>query len=85
MRTALAIAVSACVSAVLATSAGADPSSHKDRRDPKPPYYYRQPSAQEVCEERARAEDPTGNYAGYPCWAREAFGRGSQGGPAGRR
>ena len=37
----------------------------------------------EACEARARHEDPTGRYAGFPCWAREAFGRGTQGG--GRR
>ena len=24
---------------------------------------------------RARQEDPTGQYASFPCWAREAFGR----------
>jgi hypothetical protein len=30
-----------------------------------------------ACEERAWADDPTGLYAGYPCWARSAFGRGS--------
>jgi len=34
---------------------------------------------QQVCEERAQAADPTGLYAGYPCWAREAFGRGAGG------
>jgi hypothetical protein len=27
--------------------------------------------------ERARHEDPSGVYAGYPCWAREALGAGS--------
>jgi hypothetical protein len=52
-----------------------------------PGYSYRQPRGygygpprgpsweQQVCEERAQAADPTGLYAGYPCWAREAFGR----------
>jgi hypothetical protein len=25
--------------------------------------------------DRARNEDPTGLFAGYPCWAREVFGR----------
>jgi hypothetical protein len=34
---------------------------------------------------RARHEDPTGVYAGYPCWAREALGRGTQGGGRGGR
>ncbi len=33
--------------------------------------------AQIACEERARHEDPTGRYAMYPCWAREAFARGA--------
>jgi hypothetical protein len=57
-------------------------------------YYYRQPRPQprgyggyswerQVCEERAQAADPTGLYAGYPCWAREAFGR-TPGGGRGR-
>jgi hypothetical protein len=27
------------------------------------------------CERRAEAADPTGKYAGYPCWARYAFGQ----------
>jgi hypothetical protein len=26
--------------------------------------------------ERARQEDPAGEFKGFPCWAREAFGRG---------
>jgi hypothetical protein len=57
----------------------------------QPRYYYRAPgyaygqrgyysSEQAECERRARAEDPTGVYAGYPCWAREAFGRSGGGG-----
>jgi hypothetical protein len=25
--------------------------------------------------ERARQEDPAGEFKGFPCWAREAFGR----------
>lgn len=49
-----------------------------------PPGYYRAPRGysreRQLCEERAQAEDPTGLYAGYPCWARESFGRGSSGG-----
>ena len=32
-----------------------------------------------VCEERAEAEDRTGQFRGYPCWAREAFARGRNG------
>jgi hypothetical protein len=50
-------------------------------------YYYAPPtpymSEQAACEARAEADDPTGLYRGYPCWARSAFGRGSGGG--GRR
>jgi hypothetical protein len=30
-----------------------------------------------VCEERARHEDPAGQYKAFPCWAREAFARGA--------
>jgi hypothetical protein len=40
-----------------------------------PPRYYSREQA--ICEENAQAEDPAGVYAGYPCWARSAFGRGS--------
>jgi hypothetical protein len=53
---------------------------YKAKAQPKS-YSYRQYS---VCHERARHEDPTGVYAGYPCWAREALGRGTQGGGRGR-
>jgi hypothetical protein len=86
MRTALAVAISVSVSGLFALSASAD-APRKYKRDPRPPYdyAYQHPSAQAVCEERARGEDPTGAFAGFPCWAREAFGRGSQGGSRGRR
>lgn len=46
-----------------------------------PGYYYQAPRprydpyAESDCERRARAEDPSGTYAGYPCWARSTFGR----------
>jgi hypothetical protein len=50
---------------------------HQPRYYGPSPFYYQAPrySRQQICEERAQAEDPTGLYAGYPCWAREAFGR----------
>jgi hypothetical protein len=44
------------------------------------PRHYYAPGAESECERRARAEDPTGLYAGYPCWARETFGRGQSSG-----
>jgi hypothetical protein len=34
---------------------------------------YRRPTREEVECERAAWADPTGQYAGYPCWAREAL------------
>ena len=37
-------------------------------------------SRQEVECERAEYEDPSGVYAGYPCWARAALGSGTHGG-----
>ena len=43
------------------------------------PNYYYAPRGDSECERRARAEDPTGLFAGYPCWARETFGRGRGG------
>jgi hypothetical protein len=88
MRTALAVAI--LLGAVLTPASPAD-AARKGTRGIKPPYYAAQPRyyaprrgyvprAQSVCEERARNEDPAGQFAGYPCWAREIFGRGSGGG-----
>lgn len=41
------------------------------------PHYAAQPSdglsEQQVCKEEAFEADPSGQYAGYPCWARKAF------------
>ncbi|HXE87422.1 MAG TPA: hypothetical protein VN524_11590 [Hyphomicrobiaceae bacterium] len=74
--------------ALSAATSSAD-AARKYRRAPVPSYSYAPPnyyapppaiSQRQVCEERAQAADPTGLYAGYPCWAREAFGRGGAGG-----
>jgi hypothetical protein len=89
MRQPLAVVILAGSAFVLAAAAAAD---RPYQRNGKPgPYadgaraqYYSSPRAEQVCQERARAEDPTGAYAGFPCWAREAFGRGTQGGRVGR-
>ena len=73
--------------ALSAATSSAD-AAGRYRRAPGPSYYYAPPnyyapppaiSQRQVCEERAQAADPTGLYAGYPCWAREAFGRGAGG------
>jgi len=81
MRILLAIVL--FVGGVLALSPAAE-AVRKAKRSAKPPYHAAQPRyysrEQSLCEERARAEDPTGQYAGYPCWAREIFGRGSNSG-----
>ncbi len=55
--------------------------ARKDNAKSQRKRFYRRYS---VCEERARHEDPTGVYASYPCWAREALSRGTQGGGLGR-
>jgi hypothetical protein len=34
------------------------------------------PRGDAACERRARADDPNGLFAGFPCWARSAFGQG---------
>jgi hypothetical protein len=88
------LAVTAVLAAPLALAAAAE--ARKKQRYDQPRSYqgytyqprgysYRQPGGpgweRLVCEERAQAADPTGLYAGYPCWAREAFGRS----PGGRR
>ena len=87
MRTLLATLVALGSIAALTSSADA---ARRANRVPGPPYYYAPPNSyapppaalreQQVCEERAQAADPSGLYAGYPCWAREAFGRGGSGG-----
>jgi hypothetical protein len=82
MRAQLAIVV--VLSGVLALNAAAQ-TDHK--RTAKPHERAVQPRSNpkaQVPKEQvecaaARHEDPTGHYAGYPCWAREAFARGSQG------
>jgi hypothetical protein len=85
MRTLLASLIA--LGSILALTSTAD-AARKARRGPGPSYYYAPPayyapprafSEQQVCEERAQAADPSGQYAGYPCWAREAFGRGGSG------
>lgn len=90
MRTLLAVLIAlSSVLAVSGTTSSAD-AARKYRPTPGPAYNYAPPSyyapppaalrEQQVCEERAQAADPSGLYAGYPCWAREAFGRGGSGG-----
>jgi hypothetical protein len=86
MRTHLAIVT--FVGGILALYPAAD-AAPKSKRSAKPPYQYyaAQPRYQTrerlLCEERARNEDPAGQFAGYPCWAREIFGRGSNTGGRG--
>jgi hypothetical protein len=80
MRTLLAVTI--VMSSVLAVSAAAD-AAHKYRRsaerssDDYAYGAYPRFSREQVECERARHEDPTGLYGGYPCWARDAFGSGS--------
>jgi hypothetical protein len=85
MRTLLATLIA--FGGILALTSTAD-AARNARRGPGPYYYYAPPtyyapprafSERQVCEERAQAADPSGQYAGYPCWAREAFGRGGSG------
>ena len=39
-------------------------------------YYAAKPLGCSACARRACAYDPTGEFAGYPCWARRAFSEG---------
>ena len=81
MRTLLAIVI------VLAGMPAPEASPYRSKAKryySAPRYYYAPrynyaPRGESECERRARAEDPTGLYAGYPCWARESFGRGGSG------
>jgi hypothetical protein len=80
MRTLLAIAI--FVGGIFVVNAPAD-AARKYKRSSERHYYY-VPKREAECA-RARHEDPTGVYASYPCWAREALGRGTQGGGRGGR
>lgn len=87
MRTLLAIAI--VMGGTFALSPDADAArKYKRGAEADYPYGYNaspRSSREQVECERARHEDPSGRYAGYPCWAGEAFGRGTQGGGQGRR
>ena len=77
MRALLAIAIS--VGGLLSSHSPSD--AREPRRKAHPPYYsHSEPSSQSLseqaaCEDRAQNADPSGRYAGYPCWAREVFSR----------
>ena len=80
---ALLLAIATFLGGVFAVNTSAD-AARTAKRGAQPPHYYYAPPPyysreRLVCEERARNEDPAGRYAGYPCWAREIFGRGSGG------
>jgi hypothetical protein len=82
MRTLLATAI--VLGSIFALNPTAD--ARKAKRSANAPYYYAPPayySRRQVECERARNEDPAGQFAGYPCWAREIFGRGRNTGRGG--
>jgi hypothetical protein len=65
------------VAAVLAGSAPSAGAAVRNSERTANPYHAAQPSygltEQPVCNEEAFEADPSGQYAGYPCWARRAF------------
>jgi hypothetical protein len=71
MRTLLAIVIFA--GGLLALDSTADAARKSKRIAKAPPH---QPKVETACEERARHEDREGQFASYPCWAREALARG---------
>ena len=76
MRTLLAVLLA--VGAVSVQSPGADAARKSWRGNGYLPYAgpaYGARRAHGVCEERARHDDPNGTFAGFPCWARSAFGQ----------
>jgi hypothetical protein len=86
MRALLAVLI--FINGLLAASSAVE-AARKSKRATEPRYYHPvQPRAgsreQLLCEERAQNEDPSGQFKGYPCWAREIFGRGSGQGGRGR-
>ena len=77
MRTLLAIVI---VLGALASSATAEAERKRTAKARDHSAQQRSSQREQVVEcEKARHEDPTGSFGGYPCWAREAFARGSQG------
>jgi hypothetical protein len=84
MRTLLSLAI--VMGGVFALNSAANADRYDKRGAKAPVYGYPYPGGNAVCEANAKHEDPSGVYAGYPCWAREAFGKGTQGnGNGGRR
>ena len=82
MRTFLATAI--VLGSIFALSQTAD--ARRAKRNAQQPHYYAPPAyfrREQVECERARNEDPSGRFAGYPCWAREIFGRGVNSGRGG--
>jgi len=75
MRTLLGIAI--FMGGIFVVNAPADAARQYKRSAER--YYYSVPRETAECE-RARWQDSTGRYAGYPCWTREVFGRGGRGG-----
>jgi hypothetical protein len=77
------LAVLIFLGGLFAASVDAD-AARRSKRLQEPRYYQPvQPRPerreQALCEERAQNEDPAGQFKGYPCWAREIFGRGQGG------
>jgi hypothetical protein len=76
MRTLLAVMLFA--GAISMQSPNAD-AARKSMRSGYLPYAaspYKARRAYGTCQARARADDPDGAFAGFPCWARSAFGQG---------
>ena len=62
-------------------ASGSPLNARKKKRSTKRHDYapsYDVPKGEAECA-RARHKDPTGAYAGHPCWAQEALGAGSRG------
>jgi hypothetical protein len=73
MKTLMSALVAA---AVLAGTAPPASAAVRNSEHTANPYYAAQPSyglTEQVCKEEAFEADPSGQYAGYPCWARKAF------------
>lgn len=78
MRTLLALTIFAAGTLALnsAVDAGTMRKSKRAAKLENTQQYAKRQSSDLACEERARNEDPSGAYAGLPCWAREAIARG---------
>ena len=64
-----ALVATAVLAGIAAPASAAAPNSERTAN----PDYTAEPRDPQVCREEAFEADPSGQFEGYPCWARKAF------------